>query len=51
MDPRELRKFAAECLQIALTAEPDGAATLRQMAKEMLDMAGGEIRPQWLKLK
>jgi hypothetical protein len=42
MDPRELRKFAAECLQLATTAsDPERAAQLRTMAREMLDLAGG----------
>ena len=42
MDPKELRKFAAECLQLAATArDPDRATQLRTMAREMLDMADG----------
>jgi hypothetical protein len=42
MDPRELRKFAAECLQLAATAsDPERAVQLRTMAREMLDLAGG----------
>ena len=41
MDPKELRKFAAECLQLALSASsPEEAARLRTMAREMLDQAG-----------
>ena len=39
MDPKELRKFAAECLDMARTAAPEGAARLREMAREMLDAA------------
>jgi hypothetical protein len=43
MDPRELRKFAAECLQLALSAStPERAGELRTMAREMLDLAGGD---------
>jgi hypothetical protein len=40
MDPKELRKFAAECLQMALSASPEEATRLRTMAREMMDMAG-----------
>ena len=39
MDPRELRKFAAECLDMARKAVPEEAARLREMAREMLDAA------------
>jgi hypothetical protein len=41
MDPKELRKFAAECLDIARSMEPEEAARLRQLAREMLDAADG----------
>jgi hypothetical protein len=45
MDPHELRKFAAECLHLALTATAERAAELRTMAEEMLDLAGGSEQP------
>ena len=41
MDPKELRKFATECLQLALSAgSAEEAARLRTMAREMLDQGG-----------
>jgi hypothetical protein len=47
MDPKELRKFAAECLDIARSMEPEESARLRQLAREMLDAAdGGSGGPQ-----
>jgi hypothetical protein len=41
----ELRKFAAECMQLALTATAERAAELRNMAQEMLDLADGSEQP------
>jgi hypothetical protein len=41
MDPKELRKFAAECLDMARKAAPDEATKLRAMARDMLDVAAG----------
>ena len=46
MDTKEVRKFAAECLLLAKTATTaEDAVKLREMAREMIEVADGEGPP------
>lgn len=46
LDAEELRRFATECLELALSSGPNRAAELRKMAREMILLADTIDPPQ-----